>query len=74
MISSFKKHTKNTIKFFINVSIAEGRIRVSTLHSSPDDGKALRAAIKKASAKVPAGASYRWTINTSPAGDFQLQV
>jgi len=35
---------------------------------------ALRAIIKKASAKHPVGASYRWALNSSAHGKLQLQV
>ena len=47
---------------------------MTTLDGSPDDGSALRAAIKKASSRNPAGASFRWAINTSRSGDITLQV
>ena len=62
------------IKQLSSPSIAEGRIKVTTLDGSPDDGHALRAAIKKASTRSPAGASFRWAVNTSKSGDTTLQV
>ena len=55
-------------------SIAEGRIRVANKDNAIDDGKAIRVALKKASVKAPVGASYRWAINTSAGGGFQLQL
>ena len=55
-------------------SIAEGRIRVANKDNAIDDGKAIRVALKKASVKAPVGASYRWAINTSAGGSFQLQL
>ena len=39
-------------------SIVEGRFQVTDREGKPDDGAALRAAIKKASVKTPVGASY----------------
>ena len=56
------------------ISIAEGQLKVSKLDGSVDDGMALRAIIKKASAKHPVGASYRWALNSSAHGKLQLQV
>ena len=47
---------------------------MTTKSGEPDDGSVLRAALKKASAKVPVGSSYRWAVNTAPSGDFQLQM
>jgi hypothetical protein len=38
--------------FFSPLSIAEGKIRVSTLDDSPDDGLTIRAALKALAAKI----------------------
>ena len=69
---SFKKGNKLITAF--DSSIAEGRIRVTNKDNAIDDGKAIRVALKKASVKAPVGASYRWAINTSAGGGFQLQL
>ena len=71
---SFRSNGVTSDWFDADQSIAEGRIKVTTLDGSPDDGSALRAAIKKASSRNPAGASFRWAINTSRSGDITLQV
>ena len=54
-------------------SIGEGRIKVSTLDGSPDDGLTIRAALKALAAKS-VGGSFRWAVNTSLSGDLQVQV
>ena len=69
---SFKKGNKLITAF--DSSIAEGQIRVTNKDNAIDDGKAIRVALKKASVKAPVGASYRWAINTSAGGSFQLQL
>ena len=69
---SFKKGNKLITAF--DSSIAEGQIRVTNKDNAIDDGKAIRVALKKASVKAPVGASYRWAINTSAGGGFQLQL
>ena len=58
---------------FLFCSIAEGRIKVSTLDGSPDDGTTIRAALK-ALAPKSVGASYRWAVNTSLTGYQNIQV
>ena len=47
---------------------------MTTKEGEPDDGSVLRAALKKASAKAPVGASYRWALNVTTERELQLQM
>ena len=46
------------------------------MHKDEKEGadRKIRALLKKASAKIPMGASLRWAVNTTLDGILQLQV